>query len=324
MGSVQLESRPLYGIGTVARLTGVKPDTLRVWERRYDLGASHKSASGRRQYTQADLEHLQLVSALVSSGTRIGEIAKSERRTLEMLLKNHGGTRKGEIPEAKPRIVFLGDALCDWLEEHQGCLVNIDARLAPCSLAELDPGVLENPGDVDGLVVECGTLGAATLEKISSLKDVFGTENILVLHRFGNARWLQQLEQSGYTASVFPPDPAFLAFHLTRTGAEKASSAGSGNLGELVQVKSRVYNETELTAARKLQSAVDCECPRHITDLVRALATFEDYSASCSVENWQDAALHACVYAYAGQARWLMEKALGLVIDSHPQVEAQK
>ena len=33
-----LEPRPLYGIGTVARLTGLKPDTLRVWERRYGLG----------------------------------------------------------------------------------------------------------------------------------------------------------------------------------------------------------------------------------------------------------------------------------------------
>ncbi|RCL44621.1 MAG: MerR family transcriptional regulator, partial [Halieaceae bacterium] len=38
-----LEPRPLYGIGTVARLTGLKSDTLRVWERRYGLGASHKS-----------------------------------------------------------------------------------------------------------------------------------------------------------------------------------------------------------------------------------------------------------------------------------------
>ena len=33
----QLEPRPLYGIGTVARLTGLKPDTLRVLERRYGL-----------------------------------------------------------------------------------------------------------------------------------------------------------------------------------------------------------------------------------------------------------------------------------------------
>ena len=44
--TVNLEPRPLYGIGTVARLTGLKSDTLRVWERRYGLGASHKSATG--------------------------------------------------------------------------------------------------------------------------------------------------------------------------------------------------------------------------------------------------------------------------------------
>ena len=81
-----LEPRPLYGIGTVARLTGLKADTLRVWERRYGLGASNKSATGRRQYTQADLDHLQLVAALVSQGVRIGEIAASDGNTLQVLL----------------------------------------------------------------------------------------------------------------------------------------------------------------------------------------------------------------------------------------------
>ena len=81
-----LEPRPLYGIGTVARLTGLKPDTLRVWERRYGLGASYKSASGRRLFTQSDLEHLQLITALVTDGVRIGEIASSDRKTLELSL----------------------------------------------------------------------------------------------------------------------------------------------------------------------------------------------------------------------------------------------
>ena len=85
--TVTLEPRPLYGIGTVARLTGLKSDTLRVWERRYGLGASYKSATGRRQYTQSDLDHLQLVSALVKQGVRIGEIAASDRKTLEVLLQ---------------------------------------------------------------------------------------------------------------------------------------------------------------------------------------------------------------------------------------------
>ena len=39
------------------------------------------------------------------------------------------------------------------------------------------------------------------------------------------------------------------------------------------------------------------------------------------MENWQDAAVHSCVYAYAGQARWLMEKALNVVIGNHEAAE---
>ena len=107
--TVTLEPRPLYGIGTVARLTGLKSDTLRVWERRYGLGASYKSATGRRQYTQSDLDHLQLVSALVKQGVRIGEIAASDRKTLEVLLEqqNQAGTSKS-LPPSKPRVVFVG------------------------------------------------------------------------------------------------------------------------------------------------------------------------------------------------------------------------
>ena len=90
--AVSLEPRPLFGIGTVARLTGLKSDTLRVWERRYGLGASYKSPTGRRQYTQSDLDHLQLVAALVKQGVRIGEIAASDRKTLEVLLEQQGST----------------------------------------------------------------------------------------------------------------------------------------------------------------------------------------------------------------------------------------
>ncbi len=317
MGSIQLQPRPLYGIGTVSRLTGIKPDTLRIWERRYQLGASHKSSSGRRQYTQGDLEHLQLVAALVSSGARIGEIASSERRTLEMMLRTRDDASADGIPDPKPRVLFVGQSLCDWLEEHQGCLVNIDALLAPCSVAEVDETLLADIGEVDGAVVACGGLTAARLAELDELSRQVGTDNVLALHQCSSERWREALEDRGYGSGEFPPDPAFLAFHLTRSAAEKAAGAGSGNLGELVQGRPRLFTEAELSVARDLGGALPCECPRHLTDLVRALATFEEYSASCSVEDWRDASLHACMYAYAGQARWLMEKALGLVVESH-------
>jgi transposase-like protein len=331
MNALQLQRRPLYSIGTVSRLTGVKPDTLRVWERRYQLGASKKSASGRRMFTQADLEHLQLVAALVSAGTRIGDIARSERRTLEVLLRSRGSTPGKEIPQRKQRVLFIGDALCSWLDQHQGCLSGIDALLLSAPLEEASGDLLDGLGEgdgqadghidgsLDGIVVEVAGLGEVTTQQVTALAKVLGVDNVLVLHRYSSGRWLAELEQRGYSAAEFPPDPAFLASHLSVSAAVKEAGQGLESLGDLVQGKPRLFEEKALSEARKLKKVLDCECPQHIVDLVRALADFEEYSTNCSAENWQDASLHACVYAYAGQARWLMEKALLLVTEGHEQ-----
>lgn len=312
-----LEPRPLYGIGTVARLTGLKPDTLRVWERRYGLGASHKSQTGRRQYTQSDLEHLQLVAALVSSGSRIGEIASSQRKTLEVLLRGRPakGSNAQHLPASKPRAIFIGEGLCDWLDEHQGCLANVDAQLARLSLANTDPGIFADIEEVDCLVVQCATLASAQMDKVQQLLEQLQPGRVIVCYQFCNERWLKEIEASDIRAVEFPPDPAYLAFEINNCAADSAVRQGESNLGDLIDSKPRQYTEQELSAARKLQSSLDCECPKHITDLIRALADFEEYSASCSVENWHDASVHACIYAYTGQARWLMERALSAVLE---------
>ncbi len=315
MDQAVMEPRPLYGIGTVARLTGLKPDTLRVWERRYGLGASHKSATGRRQYTQADLEHLQLIAALVNSGSRIGEIASTERKTLEMLLRNRGKSGRAAVPPPKPRVVFIGPQLCEWLDEHQGCLAGVDALLVRMSLPDLSPQVCEDIGRADSLVVECATLSGLQTRQVGDLMRELDVERALVTYQFASDRWLQALEQQNIAATAYPPDPAYLAFELARSVADKSVSQGDSNLGDLMTAKPRQFSEVQLRAARQLKSTLDCECPRHIADLIRSLSHFEDYSSSCSVENWHDAAVHACIYAYTCQARWLMERALQAVLE---------
>lgn len=315
MQPAQLETRPLYGIGTVARLTGLKPDTLRVWERRYGLGASHKSATGRRQYTQSDLEHLQLIAALVAAGSRIGEIATTERKTLEMLVRNRGKSGHESLAERKPRAVFVGKQLCDWLDGHQGCIAGVDARLARVALADFTPAGQAVLEDVDTLIVECPNLASGNINKLQAVVEHFKPREVIVSYQFGNDRWLAELESRGHATTTFPPDPAYLAFEITRGQAEKNASLGESNLGELMSAKPRQFSEAELSAARQLKSALDCECPRHISDLISALANFEAYSSACSVENWHDAAVHACIYAYTGQARHLMEKALQAVLE---------
>ncbi|MEH6636799.1 MAG: MerR family transcriptional regulator [Halioglobus sp.] len=313
MQNPDLEPRPLYAIGTVARLSGVKPDTLRVWERRHGLGASLKSATGRRQYTQSDLEHLQLIAALVSSGSRIGEIASAPRKTLEVLLRDQGKAGRAAISTPKPKSLFIGEGLCDWLDEHQGCLVNVNALLARCPLGTNFSTDLD---EVDALIVECTTLATSQVARINALAAKLKPKRILVMYQFCNERWLQELKGQDITAISFPPDPAYLAFELGHIATEQATGLGEGNLGQLVSAKPAQFSSAELSAARQLQSEINCECPRHISDLILALANFEEYSAECSVENWHDAAVHSCIYAYTGQARWLMEKALSAVLET--------
>jgi len=317
MTAMQLEPRPLYGIGTVARLTGLKPDTLRVWERRYGLGASHKSLTGRRQYTQSDLEHLQIVARLVRDGVRIGEIASVERKTLEVMLQ--GKNRRGEVitkPE-RPKVLFIGPALCEWLDEHQGCLANVSALLARRELSSLTHAEKLEFGPVDTLVVEAQLLNAAAVHDLKSLIRRLEAQRVLVAYQFGNQRWMEELTRSGVALMKFPPDPSYVAYEISRTVSAKVAGMGEMNVGDLVTAKPRLFTEKQLTEARAIESGIDCECPRHLTDLVRSLAAFEQYATECAVESWSDAAVHSCMYVYTSQARWLMEKALQAVMDDH-------
>ena len=308
--TVTLEPRPLYGIGTVARLTGLKSDTLRVWERRYGLGASYKSATGRRQYTQSDLDHLQLVSALVKQGVRIGEIAASDRKTLEVLLEqqNQAGTSKS-LPPSKPRVVFVGAELCRWIDGHQGCISGVSALLARMPVDDAI-ALVDIEQSADLLVAHCPSLTLQQIRGVEAVAARLGARRTIVLYQFANEQWLAELERNGHSALEYPVEPSRLAFEMGRVQVEKETTEGIGNLSDLMPVKPRLFSDQELLLAAEEKIVLDCECPRHLSELIRSLNDFEAYSSACSVENWKDAAIHASIYAYTCQARHLMEKAL--------------
>jgi DNA-binding transcriptional MerR regulator len=64
----------LLPIRTVARLTGVKPVTLRAWERRYGLISPSRTESGHRLYSAEDVERIRRAVALVRQGVAIGRV----------------------------------------------------------------------------------------------------------------------------------------------------------------------------------------------------------------------------------------------------------
>jgi len=63
-----------FTIRSVSALTGVNPNTLRAWERRYGLLSPERTPSGYRMYTQADVDRLRMVQDLLNRGVPAGQV----------------------------------------------------------------------------------------------------------------------------------------------------------------------------------------------------------------------------------------------------------
>jgi MerR family transcriptional regulator, light-induced transcriptional regulator len=70
-------SRPArYTIRAVSALTGINPNTLRAWERRYGLVRPERTPSGYRLYTAEDLQRLKDIHSLLEQGLPVGQVAE--------------------------------------------------------------------------------------------------------------------------------------------------------------------------------------------------------------------------------------------------------
>ena len=77
-----------YRIGAVARLTGISPDTLRIWERRYKVVAPQRTPKGGRLYSQQDVTRLTMIKTLVDSGHAISTVANLPQEELNRRLNS--------------------------------------------------------------------------------------------------------------------------------------------------------------------------------------------------------------------------------------------
>jgi len=62
-----------YSIRAASRLTGISPDKLRIWERRYGFPAPLRTATGLRVYSDEDVARLALVTRAMEAGYRASD-----------------------------------------------------------------------------------------------------------------------------------------------------------------------------------------------------------------------------------------------------------
>ena len=83
-----------FSIQFVSKVTGINAHTIRAWEKRYKAVVPERMPHGKRLYSGADIERLKVLSALVSLGSAISDIASLSSKKLEELLQEYGQSSK--------------------------------------------------------------------------------------------------------------------------------------------------------------------------------------------------------------------------------------
>ena len=65
---------PAFNLKAVVRETGLKPDTIRAWERRYGVPKPRRTSGGHRLYSQRDIDLLKWINARQREGLSISRI----------------------------------------------------------------------------------------------------------------------------------------------------------------------------------------------------------------------------------------------------------
>ena len=65
-----------YSISDLAKLSGIKPHTLRIWEQRYGILKPKRTDTKIRFYTDEDVKHVMNISLLNRNGIKISKIAE--------------------------------------------------------------------------------------------------------------------------------------------------------------------------------------------------------------------------------------------------------
>ena len=100
MSTMEHDPKELLSVGRVAEQTGLSPDSLRIWERRYGVPKPVRLPSGHRRFTRDQVSWLRRVAEALALGYRPGRLMKASKAELEELI-----AAKRVRPKSPPHVV---------------------------------------------------------------------------------------------------------------------------------------------------------------------------------------------------------------------------
>ncbi len=129
----------VFNLKSVLRLTGLNPDTIRAWEKRYVAVKPSRTSTGRRMYTEQEVNRLKLLAELTSNGHSIGSVAKlTDEQLLSLLATVQSGTPFNKSKQLNPQIPIITEDLIRAVENFDLSLVEVHLARANYTMSPRD------------------------------------------------------------------------------------------------------------------------------------------------------------------------------------------
>ena len=300
---MELINKHQYAIGVVARRTQTHPETIRVWERRYELIVPGRSETGRRLYSENDIAKLTLVKRLTELGHSVSSLAKLSNDDLRDRLNASLASEPSKYTEqlSKLRVVFANDALR--LRLSRDLLIHEDITVVDFPNKNLS-SIMEQRADI--VIVDLVTLNEESLSDVRHYLSETGCESALVIFNFGTKKSILELEDAG----VVCLKGSVAAAEIYRACRSIKPTLSNSRPALNQPVTSPRFTNEQLSRIAALTSKIACECPNHLAELIINLTAFEKYSSECANRNEEDAQLHSQLNQAAGASRLILEESL--------------
>ena len=282
-----------YRIGLTTQITGIRPETLRAWERRYEVVKPIRTDAGDRLYTQADIDRLLLIKKLVDNGDAISAVANLNIENLEKRISSC----KSALSSAGKNdlnFILLGRTILDKksLDSMRLNMIDVvqDAR-------NIKPNY---HCKIDFIIVEIQTVNQGTFQMLQKVLKQSRASKLLCAYDFGKESDIATLTTQDTGTIPLPLNHSDITEWCSNNFANYLRSSSTD----------RLLTNQDLVNIVAAGSTINCECPRHLSDLINKLTSFEKYSSECEARNSKDAEIHKELESTSAKSRYLLEEVL--------------
>ena len=308
----------LHKIGAVSSLSGVPTPTLRVWEMRYETFQPQKTESKHRLYSDDDVLKATVLKRLTDQGHSISSIAQLSTTELNRLLQQQQETNQrkasADLKNQTVSIAVIGLPLAAKIESKKFTVSfnNQAIRITDIFSTVQQALAAKFQKNPQILLIQTNSLHSGVQVDIHRLAQINNALQVIVLYNYGQEPIIESMKRCGMMVRREPISDSDLA-ELIKSVLMVNTESSANILSAGLLIPPRKYDDIELMRVANISTNVLCECPKHVSEIITQLASFEKYSHECLNNSTEDAHLHAYLSSVSGSARALFESALEMV-----------